>query len=151
VADLDARLPAGRASPLRDAALVRLLVRALAPGERERLYAAGCLAGPRWRPTADPHLDALLREWAFTERAERGAAARAAGGTVIIPLLPAEPRRQRRGASPLPPTPAPAPPPSDPQAAWATLHRAAEHLAAAEAAAEATNARVERAVRNRFG
>jgi hypothetical protein len=152
VAALDARLPAGRASPLRDAALVRLLVRALAPGERERLYAAGALAGPRWRPTADPYLDALLREWAFTERAERGAAARAAGGTVMTPLLPAEPRRQRRGAPPSPPpAPAPAPPPSDPKAAWVALHRAAEQLAAAEAAALETNARVTRAVRDRFG
>jgi hypothetical protein len=145
VAALDARLPAGPASAIRDAAFVRILVRALAPGERERLYAAGCLDGPRWRPTADPHLDALLRGWSFTERAERGAAARAAGGTAITPLA-AEPRRQRRGA-PLPP----APPPGDPQAAWAAIHRAAERLAAAEAAALETNARVTRAVRDRFG
>jgi hypothetical protein len=149
VAALDARLPAGPSSALRDAALVRILVRALAPGERERLYAAGCLAGPRWRPTADPHLDALLRAWAFTERAERGAAARAAGGTAITPLA-TEPRRQRRGA-PLPPAPAPAPPPSDPEAAWAAIHRAAERLAAAEAAALETNARVAQSVRDRFG
>jgi hypothetical protein len=148
VAALDARLPAGPASALRDAALVRLLVRALAPGERERLYAAGCLAGPRWRPTAEPHLDALLRSWAFSERAERGAAARAAGGTAIMPLPP-ESRRQREPRL-SPPAPAPAPPPSDPQAAWAAIHRAAEQLAAAEAVAEATNARVAAAVRERF-
>jgi len=148
---LDARLAAGPSSALRDAALVRLLVRSFAPGERERLYAAGCLAGPRWRPTADPHLDALLRAWAFTERAERGAAARAEDGTVITPLLP-EPRRQRRCAPPPPPpAPAPAPPPSDPQAAWAAIHRAAERLAAAEAAALKTNARVAQSVRDRFG
>jgi hypothetical protein len=150
VAALDARLPGGPASAIRDAALVRLLVRALAPGERERLYAAGC-AGPRWRPTADPHLDALLRAWAFSERAERGAAARAAGGMVITPLA-AEPRRVRRGA-PLPPPPPPPPPthePMDPQATLAELYLALEHLAAAEAAAEATNLRVAAAVRERF-
>jgi hypothetical protein len=149
VAALDASLPAGPASAIRDAALVRVLVRALAPGERERLYAAGCLAGPRWRPTADPHLDALLRAWAFTERAERGAAARAAGGTAITPL-PVEPRRQRRSAAPPPPAPAPRLP-GDPQAAWAAIHRAAERLAAAEAAALETNARVAQSVRDRFG
>jgi hypothetical protein len=151
VAALDAKLPAGPASALRDTALIRILVRALAPGERERLYTTGCLAGPRWRPTTDPHLDALLRGWAFTERAERGAAARATGGTAITPLPP-EPRRQRRDAAPpVPPAPAPALPPSDPQAAWAAIHRAAERLAAAEAAALETNARVTRSVRDRFG
>jgi hypothetical protein len=150
VAVLNARLPSAPASGLRDAALVRLLIRALAPGEREWLYAAACLAGPHWRPTADLHLDALLRGWAFTERAERGAAARAAGGTAITPRA-AEPRRQRRDAAP-PPVPVPAPhPPFDPEAAWDKIRRAAENLAAAEAAAEAANARVERAVRNRFG
>ncbi len=149
MAALETRLPAGPASRLRDAALVRLLVRALAPGERERLYAAACLAGPHWRPTADPHLDALLRGWAFTERAERGAVARAAGGTAITPRA-AEPRRQRRDAVPAPVS-VPAPRPAfDPEAAWDKIRRAAEHLAAAEAAAEASIARVERAVRERF-
>jgi hypothetical protein len=53
VAALDAKLPAGQATALRDATFIRILVRALAPGERERLYAAGCLAGPRWQPTAN--------------------------------------------------------------------------------------------------
>jgi hypothetical protein len=121
----------------------------LTPGERERLYAAACLAGPRWQPTADAHLDALLRSWAFTERAERGAAARAASGMAITPRA-AEPRRQRRDAAP-PPASVPAlQPPFDPEAAWGKIRRAAEHLAAAEAAAEAINARVERAVRERF-
>jgi hypothetical protein len=149
VAILDARLPAGAASTIRDTALIRILVRALDPGERERLYAAGCLAGPRWRPTAEAHLDSLLRAWAFAERAERGAAARAAGGTAITPLS-AEPRR-RRPASPSPPVSTPAPPSTDPQAAWAAIHRAAERLAAAEAAALETNARVARSVHERFG
>jgi hypothetical protein len=36
----------------------------------------------------------------------------------------------------------------DPQATWAELHLALEHLAAAEAAAEATNARVAAALRS---
>jgi len=94
LAALDAKLPPATAPRLRDAALIATLVRALAPGERERLYAAGSLAGPGWQPTSDPHLNALLRGWAFTERAERGAAARAAGGVSITPLPP-EPRRVR--------------------------------------------------------
>jgi hypothetical protein len=148
VAALDARLPAGPASAIRDAALVRLLVAALAPGERERLYAAGCLVGPRWQPTADVHLDTLLRSWVFTERAERGTAARAAGGTAVMPL-PAESRRQRE---PRLPPPAPEPRPAfDPEEAWAALHRAAEALDVAEAAASEINARIAGAVRDRFG
>jgi hypothetical protein len=148
MATLDASLPAGRATALRDATFIRILVRALAPGERERLYATGCLAGPRWQPTADLHLDALLRAWAFTERAERGKTARADGGTAVTPL-PTEPRRQRE---PRPPAPPPEPRPAfDPEAAWAAIHRAAEALDAAEAAALETNARVAGAVRDRFG
>jgi hypothetical protein len=147
VAALDAKLPPATAPTLRDAALIATLVRALAPGERERLYAAGSLAGPGWQPTTDPHLNALLRNWAFTERAERGAAARAAGGVAITPLPP-EPRRVR---DVLPPPP-PAPPhePVDPQVALAKMQQALDQLNAAEAAAIETNARVERAVRERF-
>ena len=75
--------------------------------------------------------------------------ARAAGGTAITPRA-AEPRRQRRDAVPAPVS-VPAPRPAfDPEAAWDKIRRAAEHLAAAEAAAEASIARVERAVRERF-
>jgi hypothetical protein len=146
VAALDAKLPAGRATALRDAAFIRILVRALAPGERERLYAAGCLAGPRWLPTGDAHLDALLRSWVFNERTERGATARADGGIKVTPL-PAEPRRRREP----PPAPAPEPRPAfDPEAAWIAIQRAAEALDAAEASALEINARVARAVRDRF-
>jgi hypothetical protein len=146
-AALGVTFPASRATALRDATFIRILVRALAPGERERLYAAGCLAGPRWQPTADPHLDALLRSWVFTERAERGMAARAAGGTQVSPLL-AEPRRRREP----PPEPAPESRPAfDPDAAWAAIRRAAEALDVAEAAIAETNARVAEAVRGRFG
>jgi hypothetical protein len=146
LAALEATLPATRLSALRDTAFIRILVRALAPSERERLYAAGCLAGPRWQPTADPHLDALLRSWAFTERAERGMIARADGGIEVTPL-PAEPRRRREP----PPAPAPEPRPAfDPEAAWAAIRRAAEALDAAEAAALEINARVARAVRDSF-
>ena len=147
VAALEATLPITRLSALRDTAFIRILIRALAPGERERLYAASCLAGPRWEPTADPHIDALLRSWVFTERAERGAAARADGGIEVMPL-PAEARRRRQ------PVPAPAPEPRptfDPEAAWAAIQRAAEALDAAEATALETNARVAGALRERFG
>jgi hypothetical protein len=143
-------LPATPASTLRDAAFVRILLGALAPGERERLYAAGVLTGPRWHPTTDPHLNALLRGWAFTERAERGATGRAAGGIRVTPLS-AEPRRLRRDALPSPaPTTAPRAP-FDAEAAWDAIRRAAERLAAAEAAALETNARVAQSVRDRFG
>jgi hypothetical protein len=138
------------ASTLRDAAFVRILLRALAPGERERLYAAGVLAGPRWQPTTDPHLNALLRGWAFTERAERGATGRAAGGTKVIPLSAAPRRLLRNALPPLAPTTAPRVP-FDPEAAWDAIHRAAERLAAAEAAALETNARVAQSVRDLFG
>jgi hypothetical protein len=87
-----------------------------------------------------------LRSWVFTERAERGAAARADGGTEVSPLL-AEPRRQREP----PPAPAPEPRPAfDPETAWAAIRRAAEALDAAEDAAVEINARVARAVRDRF-
>lgn len=145
-AALEATLPATRLSALRDAAFIRILVRALAPGERERLYAAGGLAGPRWQPTEDPYVDAVLRSWAFTERAERGMIARTDGG-IEVPLLPAEPRRRREP----PPAPAPEPRPAfDPKAAWAAIQRAAEALDVAEDAAGEINARVARAVRDRF-
>jgi len=118
--------------------------------KRERLYAAGVLTGPSWHPTTDPHLNALLRGWAFTERAERGATARAAGGTEVSQLSD-ESRRQRRGALPSPaPTTAPRAP-FDPEAAWDAIRRAAERLAAAEAAALETNARVAQSVRDLFG
>lgn len=148
LAAVEAKLPAGASSALRDSARLATLIAALAPGQRERLYAAGSLRGPHWRPTADPHLNALLRGWVFGERAERGAAARAAGGTAITPL-PAAPRRARRGAlQPVPPPPSPTSAPIDPQATWAELHLALEHLVAAEAAAEATNARVAAALRS---
>jgi hypothetical protein len=147
IAALDARLPAGRTTALRDATFLHILVCALAPRERERLYAAGCLAGPRWQPTADPHLDALLRSWAFTERTERGMTARADGGIEVTPL-PAEPRRRREPPS----APAPEPRPAfDPGAAWAAVLRAVEALDVAEAAVAETNARVAGAVRERFG
>jgi hypothetical protein len=148
VAAWDAKLPPATAKGLRDTALIATLVRALAPGERERLYAAGSLAGPGWQPTSDPHLNALLRGWAFTERAERGEAARAAGGVSITPLPP-EPRRVRD----ILPTPPPPPPhePIDPQVALAKMQAAIDDLNAAEAAAIETNARIERAVRERFG
>ena len=140
-------LPEARGlAALRDAAFVRILMRALAPGERERLYAAGCLAGPRWLPTGDAHLDAILRSWIFNERAERRMTARAAGGIEVAPLL-AEPRRRRE------PPPAPAResrPAFDPEAAWAAIQRAAEALDAAEDVAMKINARVARAVRDRF-
>jgi len=146
VAALEATLPTTRLAALRDAAFVGILMRALAPGERERLYAAGCLAGPRWLPTGDAHLDAILRSWIFNERAERGMTARAAGGIEVTPLL-AEPRRRREP----PPTPAREPRPAfDPEAAWAAIRRAAEALDAAEDAAVEINARVARAVRDRF-
>jgi hypothetical protein len=148
VAALDAKLPPATAPTLRDAALIATLVRALAPGERERLYAAGSLAGPGWQPTTDPHLNALLRSWAFTERAERGAAARAGGGVAITPLSP-EPRRVREVIPPPPPTPPH--PPVDPEVARAKIQAALDQLNAAEAEAIATNARVERAMRERFG
>jgi hypothetical protein len=148
VAALDAKFPPATAPGLRDAALIATLVRALAPGERERLYAAGSLAGPGWQPTSDPHLNALLRGWAFIERADRGAAARAAGGVSITPLPP-EPRRVRDVLPP--PPPAPPRPPVDPLVALAKIQAALEQLNAAEAAAIETNARVERAVRERFG
>src|SRR5450755_141847 len=148
VAALDAKLPPATAPGLRDAALIATLMRALAPGERERLYAAGSLAGPGWQPTSDPHLNALLRAWAFTERAERGAAARATGGVAITPI-PLEPRRVR-DVLPLPP-PAPSRPPVDPHVALAKIQAALDGLNAAEAEAMETNARVERALRERFG
>jgi hypothetical protein len=148
VAALDAKLPPATAPTLRDAALIATLVRALAPGERERLYAAGSLAGPGWQPTTDPHLNALLRSWAFTERAERGAAARAGGGVAITPLPP-EPRRVREIIPPPPPAPPRAP--VDPEVARAKIQAALDGLNAAEAEAIETNARVERALRERFG
>ena len=148
VAALDAKLPPATAPTLRDAALIATLVRALAPGERERLYAAGSLAGPAWQPTSDPHLNALLRNWAFTARAARGAAARAAGGVAITPLPP-EPRRVREVIPP--PPPAPSHPPVDPEVARAKIQAALDGLNAAEAEAMETNARVERALRERFG
>jgi hypothetical protein len=147
VATLDAHLPSTTAPALRDAALVATLLRALAPGERERLYAAGSLAGPQWLPTEDPQLNVLLRVWAFTERADRGAAARAAGGRTVVPLPPAP---RRRSAPPLlPPAPATRRP-FDPEAAWEAINRAAERLAAADADAMATNARVERLIHDEF-
>jgi hypothetical protein len=149
LAAVEAKLPAGASSSLRDAALLATLVAALAPGQRERLYAAGALGGPHWRPTADSRFNTLLRRWVFDERAERTRDARAAGGTAITPL-PAAPRRARRGASPLHPPPSSASEPMDPQATWAELHLALEHLAAAEAEAEATNARVAAALRRRL-
>ena len=148
MAALDAKLSPKTAPTLRDAALIATLMRALAPGERERLYAAGALAGPGWQPTSDPHLNALLRNWAFTERAERGTAARAAGGVAITPLPP-EPRRVREVIPP--PPPAPPRPPVDPEVARAKIQAALDGLNAAEAKAMETNARVERALRERFG
>ena len=148
VAALDAKLPPKTAATLRDTALIATLMRSLAPGERERLYAVGSLAGPSWQPTSDPHLNALLRSWAFTERAERGAAARAAGGLAITPLPP-EPRRVREVIPP--PPPAPSRPPVDPEVARAKIQAALDGLDAAEAEAIETNTRVERALRERFG
>jgi hypothetical protein len=144
LAAVQAKFPAGASASLRDAALIATLVATLAPGQRERLYAAGSLRGP---PTADLQLNALLRGWVFSERAERGASARASGGSAIIPLA-AEPRRQRRSR----PAPDPEPRPAfDPEAAWAAIQHAADALDAAEAAVLETNARVAGAVRERFG
>jgi hypothetical protein len=136
---------------LREAAFVRLLLRTLTPGERERLYAAGVLAGPRWEPTGQAGVDRVLREWAFEERAERGAVARHAGGTVLTPLPP----ESRRGRS----RPEPREPAAsgksraafDRDAAFAKLDLADEQLAAATAEASATIERVLRAVRDRLG
>jgi hypothetical protein len=89
--------------------------------------------------------------WVFTERAECGTAARAAGGKTVIPQ-PEAPRR-RREVVPQPPPPASSPPsqPFDPQASFAAIKRAIERLHEAEAAAVQTNARVVEAIRNRFG
>ena len=145
---LDDRLPRATAPSLRDAAFVGTLVRALSTGERERLFAAGSLAGPGWQPTSDVHLNALLRRWAFTERAERGAAARAAGGRSIAPM-PTTPRRKRDIV--LQPPPLPIRQPVDPQAAWEKIQNALDHLNAAEAAAAKINARVAESLRKRFG
>ena len=151
LAALDANLPPSTTTALRDSAFIGILMRALAPGERERLYAAGSLAGPRWQPTCETRLDALLRGWVFTERAERDTAARAAGGITVIPQ-PEAPRR-RREVVPQPPPPASSPlsQPFDPEASFAAIQRAIERLDEAEAAAVQTNARVVEAIRNRFG
>ncbi len=135
---------------LREAAFVRLLLRTLTPGERERLYAAGVLTGPRWRPTGQAGVDRVLRGWVFEERAERGVTARGAGGITLTPLQP-EARRGRR--RPVPPEPAAPMPraPFDRDAAFAKLDRADKQLAAATAEANATMERVSRAVRERLG
>jgi hypothetical protein len=147
-AALDDRLPPATAPSLRDAAFIGTLVRALAPGERERLFAAGSLAGPRWQPTADPRLDALLRAWVFSERSDRSATARAAGGTTMTPL-PREPRRTRT-VLPEPPPPPPRPP-FDRQASLNAILSAIAHLDEAEAQAAEVNARVDQAVRAGLG
>jgi hypothetical protein len=135
---------------LLEAAFVRLLLRTLTPGEHERLYAAGVIAGPRWEPTGQAAVDRILRGWVFEERAERGATARGAGGTTLTPLQP-EARRGRR--RPVPPEPAAPMPraPFDRDAAFAKLDRADKQLAAATAEANATMERVSRAVRERLG
>lgn len=133
---------------LREAAFVRLLLRTLTIGERERLYAAGVLAGPEWRPTVEAGVDRVLREWAFEERAERGATAREAGGTTLIPLPPEARRRA------LPPEKPAAPPPRaafDREAAFAQLDRVDGELAAAVDEATATIERVALALRDRLG
>jgi len=137
---------------LLEATFVRLLLRTLAPGERERLFAAGVLAGPRWQPTGHAAVDRVLRGWAFEERAERGVVARSSGGTMLTPL-PLEARRGRSRSAP--PEPAPPTPttraPIDWDAAFAKLDRADERLAAASANAGAAIERVRRAVRERLG
>jgi hypothetical protein len=149
-AALEDRLPLATTPSLRDAAFIGTLVRALAPGERERLFAAGSLAGPRWQPTADPHLDALLRAWVFSERSERGGTARAGGGVRVTPI-PAPSRRSRRAViSPPPAGPVPRAP-FDPEASWAAIQRALERLDAADAAAQATNARVTAILKDESG
>lgn len=68
-AALEGRLSPPPSTALRDAVFVGTLVAALRPGERERLFGAGTIAGLRWQPTPDARLNALLREWVFGERA----------------------------------------------------------------------------------
>jgi hypothetical protein len=135
---------------LLEATFVRLLLRTLTAGERERLYAAGVLAGARWQPAGQAGVDRVLRGWVFAERAERGAVARSAGGTILTPLPPAARRGRSRPAPPEPVTPAPRAP-IDWDAAFAKLDRADDRLAAASANADATIERVARAVRERLG
>jgi hypothetical protein len=135
---------------LLEAAFLRLLLRTLTLGERERLYAAGVLAGPRWGPTGQAGVDRVLREWVFEERAERGANARGAGGTTITPLPPEARRGRSRPASPEPAASVQRAT-FDRDAAFAKLDRADEQLAAATAEASATIERVLRAVRERLG
>jgi hypothetical protein len=138
----------GDAATLREATFVRLLLRTLSVGERERFYAAGVLAGPGWRPTGQVGVDRVLREWAFVERAERGAAARNAGGTTLTPLPPAERRRALPPEEPAAPAPRAA---FDREAAFAELDRVDGQLAAAVHEASATIERVALALREHHG
>jgi hypothetical protein len=132
LAALDGQLPPSTATGLRDSAFIGTLMRALARGECQRLYAAGSLGGPRWQPTCEARHDAVLRGWVFTERPERDMAARAAGGITVIPR-PEAPRRRREVVT-QPPRPASSQlsQPFDPEALFAAIQRAIERLDEAE-------------------
>ncbi len=144
---VESRLLPGATPAMRDAAVIATLVAELSSGERERLYAAGSLAGPRWQPTGDARLNVLLRGWVFTERTERSRGARDAGGTTVVPIA-LTPRRSRGEMTPPPPDPPRQP--FDAEAFAAATERALERLDRADAVAEETNARVAAALRRRL-
>ena len=149
-AAVDAKLSPAVPTSMRDSAFIGTLIAALAPGERERLYAAGSIAGPRWRPTSESHLDALLRTWVFTERAARSSEWRAAGAVEVTPVSASPRRRRGEILAPPPGDATPSAEPFDAEANRARLERAVLGLDSAEAAADDINTRVAEVLRSRF-
>jgi hypothetical protein len=135
---LEEKLPNAPPS-MRNAAILGIIMDAYALADRERIFAEGSLAGRQWAPTGDRDLDIRFREWISEERAARGRAARAAGGTIVQPV-DARPRKSRAIVTGPPPETVRVP--FDAEAHQRRIADALEHLDSANRTADELNERM---------